>query len=224
MDTVLELAPGAKPSDEEEEEATPSYKRDYTGYVLALNGHKKYFCLFRPVFTGDEPDCGRSSDEDGGGTRARSRGGSRQRASTLQTHHKLDRLSLWMERLLEGTLPRHYVPAWPDLDTITPHKWRHFERHSHKHSPAHLYSKQQLGSPGLQGASRDNTLQGASLLIWNNRWYTVCVWGFIRELWCLQKILFWIMHCLTRLEIFFHGSSVCAFAARVTNQIISTRL
>uniref|UniRef100_A0A8B9RJU1 DnaJ homolog subfamily C member 16 n=1 Tax=Astyanax mexicanus TaxID=7994 RepID=A0A8B9RJU1_ASTMX len=123
MDSLLELAPSSRPRDEEEEESTPSSKRDYTGYVLALNGHKKYFCLFRPVFTGDEPDCSRSSDEDGGGSRARSRGSSRQRsASTRQIHHKLDRLSLWMERLMEGTLPRHYVSDWPDLKTISPQK------------------------------------------------------------------------------------------------------
>uniref|UniRef100_W5KHX6 DnaJ homolog subfamily C member 16 n=1 Tax=Astyanax mexicanus TaxID=7994 RepID=W5KHX6_ASTMX len=123
MDSLLELAPSSRPRDEEEEESTPSSKRDYTGYVLALNGHKKYFCLFRPVFTGDEPDCSRSSDEDGGGSRARSRGSSRQRsASTRQIHHKLDHLSLWMERLMEGTLPRHYVSDWPDLKTISPQK------------------------------------------------------------------------------------------------------
>ncbi|XP_072522152.1 dnaJ homolog subfamily C member 16-like [Salminus brasiliensis] len=100
MGTLLELAPDARPLDEGEEEGSSSSKRDYTGYVLALNGHKKYFCLFRPVFTLDEPDCSRSSDEDGGGSR----------------------LSLWMERLMEGTLPRHYVPAWPHLDIITPQK------------------------------------------------------------------------------------------------------
>ncbi|XP_036415877.1 dnaJ homolog subfamily C member 16 [Colossoma macropomum] len=122
MDTLLELVPDARPSDDEEEEGASSCKRDYTGYVLALNGHKKYFCLFRPVFTGDEPDCSRSSDEDGGASRVRSRSSSRQRASTLQIHHKLDRLSLWMERLMEGTLLRHNVPAWPDLDSITPQK------------------------------------------------------------------------------------------------------
>ncbi|XP_017568062.1 dnaJ homolog subfamily C member 16 isoform X1 [Pygocentrus nattereri] len=122
MDTLLELAPDARPLDDEEVEGTSSCKQDYTGYVLALNGHKKYFCLFRPVFTGEEPDCSRSSDEDGGAARVRSRSSSRQRASTLQIHHKLDRLSLWMERLMEGTLPRHYVPAWPDLHSITPQK------------------------------------------------------------------------------------------------------
>ncbi|XP_016422081.1 dnaJ homolog subfamily C member 16-like [Sinocyclocheilus rhinocerous] len=130
MDSLMESAPDARPSDcldkEEEEEDSTSNKSDYTGHVLALNGHKKYFCLFRPVFTGEETECSRWSDEDaataGPSKASRSRSSSRQKATTLEIHHKLDRLGLWMERLMEGTLPRHYVPAWPGLDTITPQK------------------------------------------------------------------------------------------------------
>lgn len=90
MDSLLEMAPSAKLSEDEEEAGPSSCTPDYTGYVLALNGHKKYFCLFRPTLTKDEDD-------------------------TVQLHHKLDRLNLWMEKLTEGTLPRHYVPAWPNL-------------------------------------------------------------------------------------------------------------
>ncbi|XP_039519314.1 dnaJ homolog subfamily C member 16-like [Pimephales promelas] len=129
MDSLMESAPDARPSDcldEEEEEDATSNKSDYTGHVLALNGHKKYFCLFRPVFTGEEAESSRWSDEDasaaGPSKPSRSRSSSRQKATTLEIHHKLDRLGLWMERLMEGTLPRHYVPAWPGLDTITPQK------------------------------------------------------------------------------------------------------
>ncbi|XP_016356066.1 dnaJ homolog subfamily C member 16-like [Sinocyclocheilus anshuiensis] len=127
MDSLMESAPDARPSDclDEEEDST-SNKSDYTGHVLALNGHKKYFCIFRPVFTGEEAECSRWSDEDaataGPSKATRSRSSSRQKATTLEIHHKLDRLSLWMERLMEGTLPRHYVLAWPGLDTITPQK------------------------------------------------------------------------------------------------------
>uniref|UniRef100_A0AAX7SSA6 DnaJ homolog subfamily C member 16 n=1 Tax=Astatotilapia calliptera TaxID=8154 RepID=A0AAX7SSA6_ASTCA len=79
-------------SDDEEESS------NYMGYVLALNGHKKYFCLFRPVFTGDD---GSDSSSD--------------TSFSSDIHHKLDRLGLWMERLMEGTLPRIRVPAWPTL-------------------------------------------------------------------------------------------------------------
>ncbi|XP_076123944.1 dnaJ homolog subfamily C member 16 [Alosa pseudoharengus] len=154
MDSLLESAPDAvladRPDEDDEDSSGTGAKADYTGYVLALNGHKKYFCLFRPVFTGEEADQSRSSDDDGaaaGGvsgasasmanstrsrssssqrSRSRSRSSSstrgRQRPTTLQIHHKLDRLNLWMERLLEGTLPRHYIPTWPGLDKITPEK------------------------------------------------------------------------------------------------------
>lgn len=153
MNSLLESAPDAsgadRPDEDEDDGSGSGSKADYTGYVLALNGHKKYFCLFRPVFTGEEGEQSRSSDEDAsaaaGGvsgassanssrsrssssqrSRSRSRSSSstrgRQRPTTLQIHHKLDRLNLWMERLLEGTLPRHYILSWPGLDKITPDK------------------------------------------------------------------------------------------------------
>ncbi|KAF4093663.1 hypothetical protein AMELA_G00004430 [Ameiurus melas] len=97
MDSLLQLAPSARLISEDEEEESTSCKPDYTAHVLALNGHKKYFCLFRPSFTKNEDD-------------------------SILLHHKLDQLNLWMEKLTEGTLPRHHVPAWPDLDTTTPKK------------------------------------------------------------------------------------------------------
>uniref|UniRef100_A0A8C2E1F6 DnaJ homolog subfamily C member 16 n=1 Tax=Cyprinus carpio TaxID=7962 RepID=A0A8C2E1F6_CYPCA len=106
MAAVLEYAQDAVQIDTDEEEVC-SRKVDYTGYVLALNGHKKYLCLFKPVYTGEDLDS--KPEEEGGGSR-------------LQIHHKLDRLGLWVERLMEGTLPRYYVPAWPGLDKITVNK------------------------------------------------------------------------------------------------------
>ena len=118
-------------SDEDEESS------DYTGHVLALNGHKKYFCLFRPVFTGDDPNDSssetsfsdsrrKSRSRSRSSSHSRSRSHSREdgavprrgssRATSIEVHHKLDRLGLWMERLMEGTLPRLRVPAWPALE------------------------------------------------------------------------------------------------------------
>lgn len=114
---------------------------DYSGYVLALNGHKKYFCLFRPVFTGDDPNDSLSEASFSSDSRRKSRSRSRSsshsrsrshsredgvigkkgsgRTTSIEVHHKLDRLGLWMERLMEGTLPRLQVPAWPILDEAT---------------------------------------------------------------------------------------------------------
>ncbi|XP_030274343.1 dnaJ homolog subfamily C member 16-like [Sparus aurata] len=118
-------------SDEDEESS------DYTGHVLALNGYKKYFCLFRPVFTGDDPNDSssetsfsdsrrKSRSRSRSSSHSRSRSHSREdgavprrgssRATSIEVHHKLDRLGLWMERLMEGTLPRLRVPAWPALE------------------------------------------------------------------------------------------------------------
>lgn len=109
-----------------------NHKTDYTGYVLALNGYKKYFCLFKPVYTGEDLDSKTSEDErtaSGGRSMSGSceehpmRKSNRSRSiSILQIHHKLDRLGLWMERLLEGTLPRYYITAWPEVDMIAPAK------------------------------------------------------------------------------------------------------
>uniref|UniRef100_A0AAQ4P021 DnaJ homolog subfamily C member 16 n=1 Tax=Gasterosteus aculeatus aculeatus TaxID=481459 RepID=A0AAQ4P021_GASAC len=99
-------------SDEDEESA------NYAGHVLALNGHKKYFCLFRPVFTGDNPNDSSSETLFSSDSRRKSRPRSRSsssRATSIEVHHKLDRLGLWMERLMEGTLLRLQVPAWPSL-------------------------------------------------------------------------------------------------------------
>lgn len=131
VNAVLEHAADAAQVDEREDDGGRR-RTDYTGYVLALNGHKKCLCLFRPVYTGDDLDC-RSSEDEGGAASGRSRSRSREHPSarrsarsrslsTLQTHHKLDHLGLWMERLLEGTLPRYYVPAWPGPDRMTNRK------------------------------------------------------------------------------------------------------
>lgn len=136
MPSLLRLTSDAMQSEgHSDEDEEPS---DYNGHVLALNGHKKYFCLFRPVFTGDDPND--SSSETSSDSRRKSRSRSRStssshsrsrshsredgavpkrgssRATSIEVHHKLDRLGLWMERLMEGTLPRLRVPEWPSLD------------------------------------------------------------------------------------------------------------
>ncbi|XP_070260252.1 dnaJ homolog subfamily C member 16 [Myotis yumanensis] len=90
-------------------------ERDYTGYVLALNGHKKYFCLFKPQRAVEEEEALGASDVDPSLPPGESRG----QASSLgpkPIKGKLSKLSLWMERLLEGSLQRFYIPSWPELD------------------------------------------------------------------------------------------------------------
>ncbi|XP_048206244.1 dnaJ homolog subfamily C member 16 isoform X1 [Perognathus longimembris pacificus] len=91
-------------------------ERDYTGYVLALNGHKKYFCLFKPPKTVEEEEAlGASGDLDPSLHLGESRGKSSY-AGSKPIKGKLSKLSLWMERLLEGSLQRFYIPSWPELD------------------------------------------------------------------------------------------------------------
>lgn len=92
-------------------------ERDYTGYVLALNGHKKYFCLFKPQKAVEEEEAmGSCSDLDSSLHLGESRGKSSCGLGPRPIKGKLSKLSLWMERLLEGSLQRFYIPSWPELD------------------------------------------------------------------------------------------------------------
>ncbi|XP_074162293.1 dnaJ homolog subfamily C member 16 isoform X1 [Sminthopsis crassicaudata] len=92
-------------------------ERDYTGYVLALNGHKKYFCLFKPQKTvDDEETIGPCSDLDSSLHLGEARGKPFCNSGSKPLKGKLSKLSLWMERLLEGSLQRFYIPSWPELD------------------------------------------------------------------------------------------------------------
>lgn len=92
-------------------------ERDYTGYVLALNGHKKYFCLFKPQKTVEEEEAmGACGGLDSPLHLGDSRGKSSCGLGSRPIKGKLSKLSLWMERLLEGSLQRFYIPSWPELD------------------------------------------------------------------------------------------------------------
>lgn len=113
LEYVLEFAQDAAPIPNQYDKHF--LERDYTGYVLALNGHKKYFCLFKPQKWEDDGDIlgGFCEDSDLGEVRGK--------ASSCSPHvrlvkNKLSKLSLWMERLLEGSLQRFYIPSWPALD------------------------------------------------------------------------------------------------------------
>ncbi|KAM3829667.1 dnaJ homolog subfamily C member 16-like isoform 1-T2 [Vipera latastei] len=91
-------------------------ERDYAGYVQALNGHKKYFCLFRPPQP-EEGDGGRLIPGDDDATDPAEAWGKPSSAwGPRGLKGKLHRLSFWMERLLEESLQRFYIPSWPSLD------------------------------------------------------------------------------------------------------------
>uniref|UniRef100_A0A8C3U9I0 DnaJ homolog subfamily C member 16 n=1 Tax=Catharus ustulatus TaxID=91951 RepID=A0A8C3U9I0_CATUS len=83
-------------------------ERDYTGYVLALNGHKKYFCLFKPHRSGDEGGTLGSCKDYDASQHAEARGKSSCSPGSRSIKNKLHKLSFWMERLLEGR-----ERAWP---------------------------------------------------------------------------------------------------------------
>ncbi|XP_043429761.1 dnaJ homolog subfamily C member 16 isoform X3 [Prionailurus bengalensis] len=92
-------------------------ERDYTGYVLALNGHKKYFCLFKPQKAVEEEEAmGSGGALDSSLHLGESRGKPSCGLGPRPVKGKLSKLSLWMERLLEGSLQRFYIPSWPELD------------------------------------------------------------------------------------------------------------
>nr|XP_033778004.1 dnaJ homolog subfamily C member 16 [Geotrypetes seraphini]XP_033778005.1 dnaJ homolog subfamily C member 16 [Geotrypetes seraphini]XP_033778006.1 dnaJ homolog subfamily C member 16 [Geotrypetes seraphini]XP_033778008.1 dnaJ homolog subfamily C member 16 [Geotrypetes seraphini]XP_033778009.1 dnaJ homolog subfamily C member 16 [Geotrypetes seraphini] len=90
-------------------------ERDYTGYVLALNGHKKYFCLFKaqPMVDDEKTLASEALNSPPSGERLRKVSFS---SDFGHIKRKLNKLSLWMERLLEGSLQRFYIPSWPALD------------------------------------------------------------------------------------------------------------
>ncbi|XP_058017219.1 dnaJ homolog subfamily C member 16 isoform X1 [Ahaetulla prasina] len=109
LEYVLEFAQDAAPIPNQYDKHF--LERDYAGYVLALNGHKKYFCLFRPP----QPEEGPCEDETAESAEAWGRPSSAS-GSLRGVKSKLQRLSFWMERLLEGSLQRFYIPSWPALD------------------------------------------------------------------------------------------------------------
>lgn len=112
LEYVLEFAQDAAPIPNQYDKHF--LERDYTGYVLALNGHKKYFCLFKTRRLVDDGDTlGPGEDSDPGEARGKAASCS-PRARSVK--NKLNNLSLWMERLLEGSLQRFYIPSWPALD------------------------------------------------------------------------------------------------------------
>ncbi|XP_067873435.1 dnaJ homolog subfamily C member 16 isoform X2 [Heterodontus francisci] len=102
-----------------------NHNQNYIGYVLALNGHRNYFCLFKPelyngtenssTLNGLEPTQGGNGADTGMETNSPHQSPHSCNSSVKRTKQLLNRLHLWMDKLLEGILQRYYVPFWPEL-------------------------------------------------------------------------------------------------------------
>lgn len=103
--------------------------RNCIGTVIALNGHRKYFCMYhakhpettrgvkrmekitRQLVRTDDPESGtfftvgNSDDSDDN------------EPKILLEENLLDGLSNWLDRLFEGTTHRYYINYWPDFPT-----------------------------------------------------------------------------------------------------------
>ncbi|KAH9634817.1 hypothetical protein HF086_012231 [Spodoptera exigua] len=76
--------------------------RNCVGTVLALNPHRKYFCIYHAK----HPEC----------TKPHKRM-SRMTRSLGETENLLDGLENWLDRLFEGSTHRYYINYWPDMTT-----------------------------------------------------------------------------------------------------------
>ncbi|MFH4979142.1 hypothetical protein AB6A40_005851 [Gnathostoma spinigerum] len=113
-------------------EATPSSMyarlnsinpRQTLGTVLVLCGWKLYFSIYHPMHTssrrknflgfdddGEEKSSGDSSDDN---AKART-DNPRKRVLRLKLEDVLNGFPNWLDRLLEGSIRRYYIPDWPD--------------------------------------------------------------------------------------------------------------
>ncbi|XP_068153166.1 dnaJ homolog subfamily C member 16 [Drosophila tropicalis] len=103
--------------------------RNCVGTVIALNGHRKYFCMYHAkhpesargtkrmlkmtkqlLKSSDDPEIGTflemSNSEE-----------SDSESKVLLEDNLLDGLSNWLDRLFEGTTHRYYINYWPDFPT-----------------------------------------------------------------------------------------------------------
>lgn len=100
--------------------------RQTVGTVLALCGWKLYFSIYHPMHTAgrktsqrqhflgfdDDDDMTSSSDSDNG--TAEDEVMLRRTGSTVSVENVLNGFPNWLDRLLEGSIRRYYIPEWPD--------------------------------------------------------------------------------------------------------------
>lgn len=107
--------------------------RNCVGTVIALNGHRKYFCMYHAkhpetnrgakrmlkmtrqlVRRNDDPEAGAFLGMESGSDDSEI---SEYEPKILLEENLLDNLSNWLDRLFEGTTHRYYVNYWPDFPT-----------------------------------------------------------------------------------------------------------
>ncbi|KAK6030362.1 DnaJ domain protein [Ostertagia ostertagi] len=100
--------------------------RQTVGTVLALCGWKLYFSIYHPMHTAgkkkqqnqhflgfdDDEDITSDSDSDNG--TAEDEVMLRRTGSAVSVENVLNGFPNWLDRLLEGSIRRYYIPEWPD--------------------------------------------------------------------------------------------------------------
>lgn len=99
--------------------------RQTIGTVLALCGWKLYFSIYHPMhtagktkrqhhFLGFDDDSETTSDSDCDSKSAEDEAMLRRNGSTVSVENVLNGFPNWLDRVLEGSIRRYYIPEWPD--------------------------------------------------------------------------------------------------------------
>ncbi|VDN29094.1 unnamed protein product [Cylicostephanus goldi] len=99
--------------------------RQTVGTVLALCGWKLYFSIYHPMhtagkkkpshhFLGFDDDDEISSDTDSDNATAEDDSMIRRNGNPVSVENVLNGFPNWLDRLLEGSIRRYYIPEWPD--------------------------------------------------------------------------------------------------------------
>ncbi|PIO72172.1 hypothetical protein TELCIR_05906 [Teladorsagia circumcincta] len=100
--------------------------RQTVGTVLALCGWKLYFSIYHPMhtagkkkqqnhhFLGFDDDEDITSDTDSDNGTAEDEVMLRRTGSAVSVENVLNGFPNWLDRLLEGSIRRYYIPEWPD--------------------------------------------------------------------------------------------------------------
>ncbi|KJH44415.1 DnaJ domain protein [Dictyocaulus viviparus] len=100
--------------------------RQTVGTVLSLCGWKLYFSIYHPMHTVGKrkhqshqhflgfDDCSETTDSDSDNSNAADQVTLRRVCNTVSVENVLNGFPNWLDRLLEGSIRRYYIPEWPD--------------------------------------------------------------------------------------------------------------